>query len=110
MIEVEDVDMDEENEYGEEAEEEEDKDEDMDDESEYDEDGNVNGTYKANAKMNGEHLAFHSMNAQHLHNSHLYKRGPTKYQKASSDYLGSNSKGHWTKEEDLALAEAVKKN
>ena len=60
--------------------------------------------------MNGDHLSFQPLNAQHLHNSHLYKRGPTKYQKASSDYFGSNSKGHWTKEEDMALAEAVKKN
>jgi hypothetical protein len=42
-------------------------------------------------------------------NPHLYKRGPTKYQKPSAD-LGCNTKGHWTKEEDLMLADAVKKN
>ena len=42
-------------------------------------------------------------------NSHLYKRGPTKYQKSSADHHNS-TKGHWTKEEDLMLADAVKKN
>jgi hypothetical protein len=109
MIEVEDVDMEEDNDYGEEAEEEEDKDEELDEESDYDEDDKENA-YKANAKINGDSFVYQPLTAQHLHNSHLYKRGPTKYQKASSDYLGSNSKGHWTKEEDLALAEAVKKN
>jgi myb proto-oncogene protein len=40
----------------------------------------------------------------------LYKRGPTKYQKASGDLHGNSTKGHWTKEEDLMLADAVKKN
>lgn len=102
--------MDEDNEdgYGQEVDEEE-KDEDMDDESEYD-DEHDHGSHRGNAKMNGDHMSYQGMNAQHLHNSHLYKRGPTKYQKASSDYFGSNSKGHWTKEEDMALAEAVKKN
>jgi len=40
----------------------------------------------------------------------LYKRGPTKYQKQSLDYHGSTTKGHWTKEEDYMLAEAVNKN
>jgi myb proto-oncogene protein len=42
-------------------------------------------------------------------NPHLYKRGPTKYQKPSLDNT-SNMKGHWTKEEDYMLAEAVRKN
>lgn len=41
-------------------------------------------------------------------NPHLYKRGPTKYQKPSADL--QNTKGHWTKEEDLMLGDAVKKN
>ena len=95
--------------YGEEVDEE-DKDDDLEEESDYDEDGNQILSGKASAKMNGDHVSFQPLNAQHLHNSHLYKRGPTKYQKASSDYFGSNSKGHWTKEEDMALAEAVKKN
>jgi hypothetical protein len=36
---------------------------------------------------------------------HLYKRGPTKYQKASNKNI---QKGHWTKDEDLMLGEAVK--
>jgi hypothetical protein len=82
----------------------------MEDEgSEYDEMDN-HDSQRHHAKISAESLGLHALNAQHLHNSHLYKRGPTKYQKASSDYFGSNSKGHWTKEEDIALAEAVKKN
>ena len=42
----------------------------------------------------------------------MYKRGPTKYQKPSLDCHGglNSTKGHWTKEEDLMLADAVKKN
>ena len=44
-------------------------------------------------------------------NPHLYKRGPTKYQKASNDLQGgTGTKGHWTKEEDFMLADAVRKN
>lgn len=105
MEEEENMDIDE---YGEEEDEEE-KDEDLEEESDYDEEG-CPEKLKNNAKFSGEHQSFQPLNAQHLHNSHLYKRGPTKYQKASSDYYGSNSKGHWTKEEDLALADAVKKN
>ena len=49
------------------------------------------------------------MKQQYL-NPHLYKRGPTKYQNPSTEYQGINTKGHWTKEEDLMLSEAVKKN
>eukprot|EP00347_Sterkiella_histriomuscorum_P013939 403362778 len=47
---------------------------------------------------------------QQLLNPHLYKRGPTKYQKPSIEHQGSNTKGHWTKEEDYMLADAVKRN
>lgn len=87
----------------------EDMDEDMDQESDYG-DENQDPHHRNNAKMHGDGMSYQTLNAQHLHNSHLYKRGPTKYQKASNDYFGSNSKGHWTKEEDMALADAVKKN
>ena len=45
------------------------------------------------------------MNQQYLQ-PHLYKRGPTKYQKASNKNI---LKGHWTKEEDLKLGQAVTK-
>jgi len=38
----------------------------------------------------------------------IYKSGPTKYQKASSD-IGL-IKGHWTMEEDQMLGIAVKKH
>ena len=108
MIEAEDVDMEEdhENENGAEHINEEEKDEEMEDEGDYDdEDCDDEDNHRGN-----DMTTIQPLNAQHLHNSHLYKRGPTKYQKASSDYYGSNSKGHWTKEEDMALAEAVKKN
>ena len=110
MVEAEVVEMDEDNEEElDEQEDEEEKDEEMEDLSDYDDEVS-DSDHKMQAKMSGDHVSFQPVNAQHLHNSHLYKRGPTKYQKASSDYFGSNSKGHWTKEEDMALAEAVKKN
>ena len=43
-------------------------------------------------------------------NPHLYKRGPTKYQKQQN--LGHNNKvkGHWTEMEDKKLTEAVRIN
>ena len=44
-------------------------------------------------------------------NPHLYKRGPTKYQKQSVQAdSGKNvrMKGHWTEEEDRLLTDAVK--
>lgn len=45
-------------------------------------------------------------------NPHLYKRGPTKYQKSSNNFTNGNvkAKGHWTEQEDKKLAEAVKQN
>ena len=45
-------------------------------------------------------------------NPHLYKRGPTKYQKSSTAVANGNvkAKGHWTEAEDKKLAEAVKVN
>lgn len=44
-------------------------------------------------------------------NPHLYKRGPTKYQKQQT-VSGPNVKikGHWTEEEDKKLTEAVMAN
>lgn len=44
-------------------------------------------------------------------NPHLYKRGPTKYQKSQSgaDAKTGKIKGHWTEEEDKLLTEAVTK-
>jgi hypothetical protein len=46
-----------------------------------------------------------------MQNPHLYKRGPTKYQKQQST-TGNNAKvkGHWTEVEDKKLTEAVKIN
>lgn len=45
-------------------------------------------------------------------NPHLYKRGPTKYQKQSTvqQEQGKNArpKGHWTEDEDRLLTEAVR--
>ena len=45
-------------------------------------------------------------------NPHLYKRGPTKYQKQSTEQKeqGKNArpKGHWTEDEDRLLTEAVR--
>ena len=42
-------------------------------------------------------------------NPHLYKRGPTKYQKSSNAVANGNvkAKGHWTEAEDKKLAEAA---
>ena len=44
-------------------------------------------------------------------NPHLYKRGPTKYQKQQTT-TGNNAKvkGHWTEGEDMKLTEAVRIN
>ena len=65
--------------YGEELEEEEeDKDEDMDEESDYDETDN-HDDHRSHAKISVDGMQLQPLNAQHLHNSHLYKRGPTKY-------------------------------
>jgi transcriptional activator Myb len=46
-----------------------------------------------------------------VQNPHLYKRGPTKYQKQSVNVLNSRNqkvKGHWTAQEDKVLSEAVR--
>jgi len=49
-----------------------------------------------------------------INNPHLYKRGPTKYQKSSTNIKRGcgklKAKGHWTEVEDKKLAEAVKMN
>ena len=47
-----------------------------------------------------------------MQNPHLYKRGPTKYQKSNNNGLNgtAKAKGHWTEAEDKKLAEAVKIN
>ena len=46
-----------------------------------------------------------------MQNPHLYKRGPTKYQKSQHiDGSRSKVKGHWTEEEDKKLTEAVRIN
>ena len=44
-------------------------------------------------------------------NPHLYKRGPTKYQK-TNNFEGKNykSKGHWTEEEDRKVTNSVRLN
>jgi hypothetical protein len=46
-----------------------------------------------------------------MQNPHLYKRGPTKYQKQQNT-TGNNAKvkGHWTEGEDKKLTEAVRIN
>lgn len=48
-----------------------------------------------------------------MQNPHLYKRGPTKYQKQSVSVLNSGkhkAKGHWTAQEDKLLTEAVRQH
>lgn len=46
-----------------------------------------------------------------MQNPHLYKRGPTKYQKSQNTEGGrAKVKGHWTEEEDKKLTEAVRIN
>lgn len=40
-------------------------------------------------------------------NPHLYKRGPTKYQKSQVVEGKFKAKGHWTEEEDTKLTKAV---
>jgi hypothetical protein len=44
-----------------------------------------------------------------FHYGPYHKRGVTKYQKSHYSE-GGFTKGHWTKEEDVILSEAVKKN
>lgn len=43
-------------------------------------------------------------------NPHLYKRGPTKYQKQQNINPGVKQKGHWTEKEDSMLTKAVDEN
>ena len=43
-------------------------------------------------------------------NPHLYKRGPTKYQKQQTVGHNNKIKGHWTEQEDKKLTEAVRIN
>lgn len=46
-----------------------------------------------------------------MQNPHLYKRGPTKYQKSQhTEGARAKVKGHWTEEEDKKLTEAVRIN